>query len=152
MPKHQFTQKVPSRIWNFERIQDYATVLILDTTQHCWWAHIEKVEISVVIKNRDLSCVLLFWDWLWFSTSPAIGEQRASPGSQARAEGAQGQPDSGGPAGALLQRLAALLHRQHGSGKERDSVICQRGGKIQNQRSWREQIRLCRRSSLTYKC
>lgn len=50
----------------------------------------------------------------------AISEQWASPGSQARSEGTEGQSDTGSPPGALLQRLAALFHHQHGSGEERD--------------------------------
>lgn len=65
----------------------------------------------------------LVCDSLRFSASPAVGEQRAAPGSQARAEGTEGQLDSWSPAGALLQRLAALLHYQHGSGKEWGSWV-----------------------------
>lgn len=47
----------------------------------------------------------------------AVSEQRASSGSQAGSEGTEGESDTGGPPGALLQRLAPLLHHQHGSGQ-----------------------------------
>lgn len=69
-----------------------------------------KTQQSLCVCSSGTDCGAL--------ASPAVGEQRAAPGSQARAEGTEGQSDPGGPAGALLQRLAALLHHQHGSGKD----------------------------------
>lgn len=52
-----------------------------------------------------------------FAVHAAISEQRASAGPQARAEGAEGQPDPGRPPGFVLQHLAAIFHHQHGAGK-----------------------------------
>lgn len=51
--------------------------------------------------------------------STAVGEQWAPSGSQAGSEGAEGQPDTRRPPGALLQHLATFLYHQHGSGQWR---------------------------------
>lgn len=49
--------------------------------------------------------------------SSVVSEQRATAGPQAGPEGSEGQSDPGSPAGPLLQRLATLLHHQHGPGQ-----------------------------------
>lgn len=55
------------------------------------------------------------------SPSTGLGEQRASPGPQAREEGPEGQSDPGRPPGAVLQHLAAFFHHQHGAGQKGQS-------------------------------